>query len=796
MNQRHCVYSRMSAMGMVCASVLAVSSACGAAEAIDLAGASVVIDAQARVSDRGPGLAARVLVEEVEKRTGILWPLVEEWPERGAAIALAIAGSDTVVGRAVPANIRPDREDGYGIATDVLDPARPVVWVVGADERGALYGVGHLLRNLDWSEGAARLPHPIRVVTAPEYPIRGHQLGYRGKSHSYDAWDVARYEQYIRELALFGLNCIENIPFDGSDSPHMTVSREDMNRALSEICLRYGLDYWVWTPAPFDLNDANRRAAALDEHEAFYADCPRLDAVFFPGGDPGDNHPSLVMPFLRDIAARLAKHHPDAKVWISLQGFNEERIDYFYEWVEKERPDWLGGAVAGPSSPPIGETRMRLAKEYGLRHYPDITHTVRSQYPTAWWDPAFAFTLGREPINPEPVRYAYVHNVYAPFTDGFITYSDGMNDDVNKTVFSALGWDSRRDVRGILVEYCRLFFGGELAERAADGILALERNWHGSLAENGGVEATLTLWRDLEAANPQLDGNWRWQSCLLRAYYDAYLRSRSMFEEELEQQANEALLEAGNVGASLAMDWAEAILGRAESEAPKPELRRRIVELCDALFQSIGLQTSVEKYQASDGQRGGVLDYVDLPLNNRWWLEDEFEKVRALPTEEQRVARLHTIATWENPGPGGYYDDVGNVAKSPHVIRGEWFNTDPNVRRGPNPDFMWWDGGMTRVRHSWIGKMDWPLGLRYEGLDPDCAYVVRTTGLRDCFLGIDGERVEPTIDGREIGELKEFPVPKSAYEDGIIVLTFDRPHEPEINWRQQSRLSEVWLIKR
>ncbi len=65
---------------------------------------------------------------------------------------------------------------------------------------------------------------------------------------------------------------------------------------------------------------------------------------------------------------------------------------------------------------------------------------MRTQYPLPWWDPAFNFTLGREPINPRPVFYAALHDRIAPHTNGFISYSDGVNDDVNKAVWSRKSW--------------------------------------------------------------------------------------------------------------------------------------------------------------------------------------------------------------------------------------------------------------------------------------------------------------------------------------------------------------------
>jgi hypothetical protein len=125
-----------------------------------------------------------------------------------------------------------------------VSPARrgPRDLIAGSDARGALYGVGHLLRQVRWAKGALELDAPLDVSSSPAYPIRGHQLGYRSTANSWDAWTVTKFEQYIRELALFGVNSIENIPFqDDRQNPLMKVPRREMNRAMSEICARYGL---------------------------------------------------------------------------------------------------------------------------------------------------------------------------------------------------------------------------------------------------------------------------------------------------------------------------------------------------------------------------------------------------------------------------------------------------------------------------------------------------------------------------------------------------------------------------
>ena len=72
---------------------------------------------------------------------------------------------------------------------------------------------------------------------------------------------------------------------------------------------------------------------------------------------------------------------------------------------------------------------------------------------------------------------------------------------------------------------------------------------------------------------------------------------------------------------------------------------------------------------------------------------------------------------------------------------------------------------------------------------------LRTTGYGQCLLQVNGQPIQPTADGRDVDEIKQFPIPPGLTRDGTILLTFDVPHEPGVNWRRASRLSEVWLIK-
>jgi hypothetical protein len=501
---------------------------------------------------------------------------------------------------------------------------------------------------------------------------------------------------------------------------------------------------------------------------------------------------------LKDIAALLKRYHPKAAVWLSLQGFTPAQSQTVYEDIRREKPDWLGGLVTGPSSPPVDETRAALPSNYQLRYYPDLTHNVRCDFPIWWWDPAFNLTLGREASNPQPYYYAALYRAVEQYTDGFISYSDGAHDDVNKIVWTRLAWDPKSDEREIMKEYAGYFFGASLAEEGADGILSLEKNWEGPIAANGSIAATLQYWTGLDAQHPELSGNWRWQLCLLRAYYDAYTRSRSIYESGLEAEANQVLMRSGAVGADRAIAEADSILLLAETKIVHPEWHQKIIDLCQALYQSICLQTSVKKYGASGEERGALLDFLDRPLNNRWWMEDEFKKTAGM-SEAGKVKALQRIGGWEDPGPGGFYDDVGNVSCSPHVLRGEGWITDPLMHHGDyTPGYNWWDNGFSRRRLSWMTDIRWPLGMEYYGLDSTGTYqyTVRITGKGESHVRANGKKLIPTRYGKEIGEIKEFPVPPECLSHGKLLLTWDDINEDNMNWRQQSRVAEVWLIRK
>jgi len=754
-----------------------------AAEEIDLTQASVVLSANATLREKK---AAAMLLDEVEKRTEIRWPLATQ----ASGITIRLATQNGVAAK-----------EGFSLRAN-----QNGVTVLGADERGVLFGVGRLLREMHMRTGSITI-EPMDITTAPKYALRGHQLGYRPKTNAYDAWSVPMWEQYYRDLAVFGTNAVELVPprsDDAADSPHFPLPPMRMMTEMSRLADEYGLDVWIWYPAmDKDYSDPKTVEFALNEWGEVFKKLPRVDAVFVPGGDPGHTEPKYLLALLEKETQVLHRYHPHAQMWVSPQSFDAAWMQEFLDILNRQQPDWLSGVVFGPQVRiSIAELRAKVPKKYPIRNYPDITHSRQCEYPVPDWDVAYAVTEGREVINPRPLDEANIFHVTQPYSIGFISYSEGCNDDVNKFIWSALAWDPDQKPIDILRQFSRYFIGDEYTDNFAQGLLALERDWRGPLATNEGVDTTLEQFQAMEhASSPATRENWRFQQALYRAYYDAYTRRRLARETELEASAMDQLRNAPLAGSVTSMNRAELKLDASTADIVAEQWHRRIFELADALFQSIHMQLSVEKYKAIARDRGATLDTVDAPLNDRLWLLDQFGQIRQMSNEPDRLAAINSILNWTDPGPGGFYDDLGNPSAQPHLVRGPGPASDPAFLQSSLVGF---GGGRAPARMSWRthaeSLVDAPLRMVYRDLDPNAQYKVRVVYVGDSprtkiRLTANGAEVHGYIEKPVPVKPLEFDIPKSATAKGELELEWTRTPGLGGNGRG-CQVSEVWLIKK
>ncbi|MCR6657855.1 MAG: hypothetical protein NVV72_00385 [Asticcacaulis sp.] len=720
--------------------------------------------------------AVAMLHEEAEKRAGLELDGQTLVIARRNEVASLLPPNARDMWRQRLKSLPPETREAYTIA----HIGRLLV-VAGDDDRGILFGIGYLLRKGEAAHD---------TYAAPQMAWRAHQIGYRYKNNSYDAFTLDMFEQQVRDLAVFGANGIQwiaPVSDDASESPLFHEKPLDMAVAVSGLMAKYGLDFDLYYPQMGDdYRKANTRAEELARFKDLVKRLPKVDALYVPGGDPGHTDPDVLFPLVEAEVAILHRYHPKATVWISGQGFDQAQYERFYALLAQQ-PNWLTGVFFGPQSrDPLPVQRVRIPRRYPILFYPDIAHTMHAQFPVPQWDPAFALTEGREPVNPQPRAQSHIIRHFPGDYAGFVTYSEGVNDDVNKMLWSALGWNTQGDTDEILADYARYFIGDP---RFAEGLNALEHNWEGPVVLNASIALTLALFDDMARDHV---GNWRFDMAYYRATYDAYVQERLAAETTREAAACQAIGE-GDIPA------ARAALARSD-RADIADLRVRLFDLAGRLYKEIGLQLSVSLYGASSIERGANLDRVDVSLNDRVWLEKQLSDIQALDGT-QKAARLAQLAAGDTPLPGGFYDDLGDPQNEPHLLRGAGFDRDPEMYSSAldgiadmTPDDGWRTAWATYAETLY----EQPITLRYDTLDPAAHYRLKIVYAGEGYalpvkLTANGEILHDFTERKTNPMTVELDVPQRLTAGGQLTLEWTRPDGMGGSGRGH-QVAQVWLF--
>lgn len=556
------------------------------------------------------------------------------------------------------------------------------VTIAGADERGLLFGVGRLLREMTLDReqsyatplrGSAFIDGHLDIVSQPDYAMRQHQIAFRPKTNSYDAFSVELMQREILEQAWFGCNGIEMIPpglDDAAQSPHFRVDWLEMLSAASEWCDRLDLNVSIWFPL-FPGSDKQHWNTVFSAFR-------RLDALFVPGGDPGGRPAADLFESVAAKARHLReKHFPEAEVWVSSQYGLGVSVDHelgawrprerLEAWIEAalkpETKEFLTGLVYGPwTAMPLAEFCERVGQHYPVRNYPDICHSASCEFPVHGWDPLFATTHLREGINPRPRTFAHIIAEQAPLTCGCGCYSEGVNDDVNKVVWSLLHWgsDRRGPLAGAdfdrLLHSCLRQYASLLCElpRHADEVVeliyALEEHWSEPLNLEK-VTATRQRLARLEGGfSVWHQHNWRVNLLLLRAEFDAFLGLRFQQEKELADRVRACLFSPGSDDADHRIEAGLKLLDQGYASPParlgKPgglmASAGRLERYAALLFEQVGYQTTLG-FGGQHRQRGAFLETRWIPLHDLQFIHRQLEqaRTRSQPLEWLRQQLRH-----------------------------------------------------------------------------------------------------------------------------------------------------------
>lgn len=479
--------------------------------------------------------------------------------------------------------------------------------------RGLIYGYSLFLRKCIVKNGELVLTKDVTGNYSPYMQIRGHQLSYTDMNNTYETWDEKQFERYIRDLMMFGTNTIEGVlGKDKEPTPLMKYNFAEITKIKSEICRRLDINFSMWSPF-YEKYSNEETAAALHEN---CDSITKIDFFFPPGGDPGDMKAADFLERCKFIKSEFQKEFPNIQLWPSAQAPHQ-----YEDWGKcfinemSKLPKEIDGLIYGPNHPfTLDEMRRSIDTRYPIRHYPDIGHNVRCEIPVHFdrddWHYAYASTLSREAINPRPSEYRLVHRLSRQYVCGSVSYSEGVNDDVNKFVYGALDFDPDANLREILRDYARAFFPEVNTESLVDVILGMEQSWNCDPAESSSVETVYNTMQQLR--NDKLMQNWRFVMLLFRAYCDKIVRDRRIFELELIDNASVQIIK-GEIAE------ARAILSTDFDDTYK-SMRAELFVLAEKLHKLIGMQLDVEHFGGMNVERGCTLDTIDMPITDRRYL--------------------------------------------------------------------------------------------------------------------------------------------------------------------------------
>jgi hypothetical protein len=339
----------------------------------------------------------------------------------------------------------------------------------------------------------------------------------------------------------------------------------------------------------------------------------------------------------------------------------------------------------------------------------------------------------------------------------------------------------------------------------------LEKNWEGDARSNPHVLTTLAAAVALDTA-PSNETNWRLQAHLMRAYYDAYVQARYVAELAVEADVRRALT-AAVASADVRPVEAERLLAEIwlPTNATIVGWRHRAFALARALDVTLGtgsIYGGMAILQSQDPTLG--LGTIDTPLSNHLHLRAAVHTAAALPTPAARRATLTAVLNRTDPGPGGYYDQLGAVPRSGRLCVGFGPAADPQFLYAPLVAYdeglaeeAVIDGDASPVCWFSYAQAYWnaTVSLEYTNLDPAAqyrvklVYVAQTALIQLHAVGADGKAAAvhgptaPNVTG-----VYEYAVPTSATQGGSVTLVCSGPRGTG-GFGRTCQIAEVWLVK-
>ncbi len=376
--------------------------------------------------------------------------------------------------------------------------------VCGADGLGVLYGLGHLLRILEFTPARVKLPQ-LRETRTPAVYDRGVYFATHFNQY-FESAPIDRLERYVEEMALAGFDRwmfwldLNWFPYgfwkDSRSRGSILVKRlrrmSEVARAcgMKVIATGIGNEGFSHQPPPELRTDIRGR------HGGFYPDsqiCPSKPGglemilnnrrkamellgpvdtyVHWPydqggcGCDACTHAPGRWGKTFLAIGEKIAEvvraSNPQTEILVSTWLMDETERKMVYALCDAGTP-WFNGIMAGAEH---------------MNEHPLPARYQRLVFPEISMFDCYFTSYGCNGANPAPERFAAESTRITAAGWGTALYSEGIYTDLNKAVYVARLWDKDAPLDRILDDYARYFFGTAGRKDAVALLRGLEGTW-------------------------------------------------------------------------------------------------------------------------------------------------------------------------------------------------------------------------------------------------------------------------------------------------------------------------------
>ncbi len=300
-----------------------------------------------------------------------------------------------------------------------------------------------------------------------------------------------------------------------------------------------------------------------------------------------------------------------------------------------------------------------------------------------------------------------------------------------------------------------------------------------------------------------MNKNWLWRMYMQKAALDLYVKLELIQQKEFQINIENKVSELLNGGRSVKIN---DLLAEFNTIKETPEMTRLRKEA-----EALGEESNTLFGLRNDGIYNLDHDFIGLG-----WLKRQLGRAENAKKKEAK-GLLQMIVDYENPGEGGFYDNLGTYNNAPNLVFGY-----PYDHGQPYVSEMLSEGNRPNQRTMHFTQdEDQGVTLKYTDLDPEASYSIRFTFVRPWYQARYADRMNQksqTIyaDDRVIAREVELPlqmsdfftfkIPKSTTGDGELIIRFERAadvaHGDRVEieqWRNSGGwgtiVSEVWLIK-